>query len=279
MDLSFLKDVEVIEVANKARAVRVSLEKTPVDGADFRVYKNGRIFTHPATDAKFNLEFGPKIENENGKLVAVGNGLDVFSSDDWQMIHTPETLLFVAIVPREGNTKIDVYPSCNYAEDGSNLRSINDNVVSTFGASSLVDMLTKVYGVDWEVIPYVDLVINTDFQIKAPREVYSIPKVVSRGKDKGESTFVTRNNIQVFPLTPFIAKEETTVDPNQVDLEDSIAEIQAENDNSLKPSDDVEFTDEDAKDDAELDEVLSPIPAAATPAAEQVAGGINRFKK
>lgn len=226
MDLSFLKTVEVIEVATKAKAARVSLEKTPVEGADLRVYKNGRIFPHPSTVEKFSLEFGPKQEVEiNGKtkLITVGNGLDIFNSNDWQMISSPETLLFVAIVPREGNAKIDVYASTTYEEDGTNKRSVYNNTISTFGADVLLDELATVYGVDWETVEYVDLCINTDFQIKAPRDVYSIPKVVSRGEKKGEAVFITRNNIEVYPLTPFVAKS------NQVDLEDSIAEIEAEN--------------------------------------------------
>lgn len=264
MDLSFLKNVEVKEVAIKAKAVRIGLEKTPVAGADFRVYKNGRIFTHPDTAAKWDLEFGPKaVYEDDGKEITVGNGLDVFSSADWQMIQTPEELLFVAIVPREGNAKIDIYGSTTYNEDGTNKRSIDNNTISTFGADVLVDLLANVYGVNWETAEYVDLVMNTEFQIKAPKEVYSIPKVVSRGEKKGEPVFVTRKNISVFPLTVFSGTTEETVDPNQVDLEDSIAEIEEEN----------------AETEEVLETALPSTPAAAEPKAEQVAGGINRFKK
>lgn len=269
MDLSFLKNVEVKEVAIKAKAVRVGLEKTPVAGADFRVYKNGRIFTHPDTATKWDLEFGPKaVYEDDGKEITVGNGLDIFSSADWQMIQTPEELLFVAIVPREGNAKIDVYGSTTYNEDGTNKRSIDNNTISTFGADVLLDLLTNVYGVNWETTEYVDLVMNTEFQIKAPKEVYSIPKVVSRGEKKGEPVFVTRKNISVFPLTVFVAKEDNTVDSNQLDIEDVIAEVEAEN----------FVTDEE--EDAVLDAVLSPVPTEATSTtSNDVAGGINRYKK
>lgn len=220
MDLSFLKNVEVKEVAIKAKAERVGLVKSPVNGADFRVYKNGRIFTHPKTAEKFNLEFGPK-ELVNDKEITVGNGLDIFSSEDWQMIQSPEPLLFVGIVPREGNSKIDVYGSTTYNEDGTNKRSIDNNTVSTFGADTLIDMLASVYGVNWDTKDYVDLVINTEFQIVAPKGVYSIPKIVSRGEFKGSPVFVTRKDILVYPLTVFTGGE-------QVTLEDAIAEAEAE---------------------------------------------------
>ena len=101
MDLSFLNNVEVKEVATKAKVNRITLEKTPVAGADFRVYKNGRIFTHPDTAAKYNLAFGPKesivipgkdSEDDTTKEVISGNGLDIFSSENWQMLATPETV-------------------------------------------------------------------------------------------------------------------------------------------------------------------------------------------
>jgi hypothetical protein len=228
MDLSFLKNVEIKEVAVKAKAARIGLEKTPVEGADFRVYKNGRIFTHPKTAKDWELEFGPKVLDENEKEITAGNGLDIFCSTDWQMISTPEEMLFVAIVPREGNPKIDVYGSTTYNEDGTNKRSIDNNSISTFGADVLVELLASVYKVDWELVEHVDLVMNTEFQILAPKGVYSIPKVVSRGEKKGEPVFVTRSNISVFPLTLFTGVIVNTVDENQVDLEDSIAEAEAE---------------------------------------------------
>ena len=109
MDLSFLKNAEVKEVAVKKKATRATLEKFPVEGADFRVYKNGRMFTAPATAGEYNLAFGPKLEGEgDAKAITVGNGLDIFSSENWQMISTPETIVFVGVVARQGNSKIDV---------------------------------------------------------------------------------------------------------------------------------------------------------------------------
>ena len=119
MDLSFLKTVEVKEVAAKAKATRVSVAKTPVEGASFRVYKTGKIFTAESTAKDWNLEFSPKEELEDGNLIIAGNGLDIFQSLDWQMITVPTPMLFVAVVPRHKNSKVDVYGSTTYNEDGS----------------------------------------------------------------------------------------------------------------------------------------------------------------
>ena len=241
MDLSFLKTVVVKEVEAKGKVSRVSLEKYPVEGADFRVYKNGRIFPSLAAAAEFKLDFGPKLgqEEEGAKAVTVGNGLDIFSSENWQMMAIEETVLFVAVVPRYKNSKIDVYGSTSYEEDGAPKRSIDANSVSAFGSDTLIGLLEEVYDVDFEANDYVDLVLNADYQIKSPGEVYSIPKIVSRGDNKGQPVFVTRVGIAIFPLTVFETPEEATA---QVDLEEAIEEV-------TSPKDTVGATEDDGSDD------------------------------
>lgn len=237
MDLSFLKNVEVKEVPPKVRAERVKLDKFPVEGAHFRVYKNGRIFAAKQVAEDYKLEFtakeeilipGKDTDDDKTKLVATGNGLDIFSSENWQMIATPAPMLFIAVVPRNGNPKIDIYGSCTYEEDGTPKRSIENNTLSTFAKEVLVPLLEEVYGVDFEANDYVDLVMNTDYAIEAPRNVFSIPKTVSRGDNKGDLVFVTRKDVTVFPLTVFVAEDTDSigVDAGQVDIEDSIQEIQ-----------------------------------------------------
>ena len=219
MNLDFLKNVDVKEVAINAKVSRMSLSKTPRDGADFRVYKSGKMFAHPDTAGLYGLEFAPKEEG-----VIVGCGLDIFQSKDWPMIAIDENMLFVGIVPRESNSKIDVYGNTGYNEDGTPKRSVMSNSVQSFVKESLVPMLEELYGVNFEEVDFVDLVIQTDFPIISPKGVYAIPKVVSKGKNKGEFTLKARKDILVCPLTIW---EEPT-NPNQVDLEDSIEEVENE---------------------------------------------------
>jgi hypothetical protein len=243
MDLSFLKNVEVKEVAVKAKAERVKLDKFPIEGASFRVYKNGRIFTAPTVAGEFMLEFGAKEEiiipgkdssEDTTKEITIGNGLDIFSSENFQMIATPTPMLFIAIVPRQGNPKIDVYGSTSYDEDGSPKRSIDSNTVSSFAKDVLVPQLEEVYGINFEEVDFVDLIMNTEYAIEAPKtpngdRMYSIPKTVSRGDNKGDLVFLTRKNVTVFPLTVFegvAAPEGEVTDSNQINLEDSIQEVQ-----------------------------------------------------
>jgi hypothetical protein len=231
MDLSFLKTVEVKEVAAKAKASRISVAKTPVEGASFRVYKTGKIFTAEVIAKDWNLEFSSKEEvEEGGDLVIAGNGLDIFQSVDWQMITVPTPMLFVAVVPRHKNSKIDVYGSTTYNEDGSPKRSISSNTVSAFGKDFLIPALESIYGVNFEEVDYVDLVMQTEFPIVSPNNMYAIPKTVSRGENKGDLVYLTRKNINVFPLTVWEAP-----DVLQVDLEDSIEEVEKEKLPTLEP--------------------------------------------
>jgi len=265
MDLSFLKNVEVKEVAVKAKADRVKLDKFPIEGASFRVYKNGRIFTAPVVAGKYALEFSAKEEvvipgkdsdDDKIKEVATGNGLDIFSSENWQMIATPSPMLFVAVVPRDGNPKIDIYGSTTYEDDGTAKRSIESNTVSTFAKEYLIPQLETLYGINFEEVDFVDLIMNTEYAIEAPKtkngdRMYSIPKTVSRGDNKGDLVFLTRKNISVFPLTVFegIAEpegEEVVEEAGkQVDLEESIEEVQEAADVTENVEEVVEETAED----------------------------------
>ena len=265
MDLSFLKNVEVKEVAVKAKADRVKLDKFPIEGASFRVYKNGRIFTAPVVAGKYALEFSAKEEvvipgkdsdGDKIKEVATGNGLDIFSSENWQMIATPSPMLFVAVVPRDGNPKIDIYGSTTYEDDGTAKRSIESNTVSTFAKEYLIPQLETLYGINFEEVDFVDLIMNTEYAIEAPKtkngdRMYSIPKTVSRGDNKGDLVFLTRKNISVFPLTVFegIAEpegEEVVEEAGkQVDLEESIEEVQEAADVTENVEEVVEETAED----------------------------------
>lgn len=241
MNLDFLKNVEVKEVVTKAKVSKATLDKFPVEGADFRVFSNGRIFTSPATADKYLLHFGAKetiiipgkdSSEDKSKDVPVGNGLDIFSSEDWQQLAPEETILFIGIVPRDGNGKIDVYGSTSYDDDGEPKRHIDANSVTTFVKEWLVPQLETVYGIDFEENAFVDLVIAEDYKIETKSHVYSIPKTQSRGDDKGKLVFNTRKDIDVFPLVvfqPATEPEGETVDPDQTDLEDAIVEAEAEN--------------------------------------------------
>jgi len=206
MDLNFLKSTPVQAPQRAERtATGPTLVKTPAEGAHLRLFRNGRIYPSEAFAEKYALSFLPLEEfagaDGSVKTIMRGNGLDFFSSDDWTGIETPTTVVFMGVVPRQGNLKIDAFQSTSYnKDDGMPDRTIYDLGANTRMKEFLVPTLETVFDINWEENRYVDIVVREDIQIKSPNDVYHIPKVVQRGEDKGKPTYVRRENIDVFPI-------------------------------------------------------------------------------
>lgn len=222
-DLSFLKSATLEEVPANAPSSREgvsTLVKQPTTG-DLRVFKNGRCYPSDAFAEKNQLAYAEKVETvdpETGEVstTVLGNGLDIFSSTHWGMVKgLPEEVIFLCAVPRQGNMKIDLYGSCQY-EGTTPKTSILEQGASSFGKSSLVEMLASAYAVNWEVVKFVDIEVNTDYPMVSDSGVYHLPKIVSRGENRGKATYIRRENIDIFPIqvvyTELKDKEEAPVE-------------------------------------------------------------------
>ena len=218
-DLSYLKKVVLEEVPANVPGTRTgtsSIVKQPTD-ADLRVFKNGRVYPSAAFLEANGFEYKAKIETVdpvtgNVKVTVIGNGLDIFSSTNWTMVKgLEEEVIFCAIIPRQGNPKIDLWGSCQYKE-GLPVGTLLDQGASTFGKTSLVDMLASAYGVDWSTAKHVDLKVELDIPMVSESGVYHLPKLVARGEKKGKATYVRRELINIFPLT--VVATETSEDTN-----------------------------------------------------------------
>ncbi len=208
-DLSMLSGVTLKEVKapekNGSSGARVI--KEPALGAQLRVFKNGRVY--PAMDfaLSFGLEHQAKeqiVDPITGEVTVkvLGAGMDVFSSKNWTMVEgLAKEVIFCAITPRQGNGKIDLFGSTQYNEDGKPKKLLYEIGKSTFGHEQLVPMLENAYGVNFEETPFVDLLVHTDHPMISPNDVYVLPKVTSRGENKGKASFARRENINVFPLS------------------------------------------------------------------------------
>jgi hypothetical protein len=212
MDLSFLSNVEVQAPEKKERKGRTSINTVPAEGADIRVFGNGKMYPSQAFADKHALEFVPKetveVEGKDPKTVVVGNGLDIFSSSSWGMINIEQEVIFLAVVPKSA-PKVDVWNSTKYDEDGNPKASVFTQGVNTFAKTRLVPMLATSYGVDWDKVDYVDLQVVETQPIVSPTGVYAIPKIVSTGERKGEADYVRRENINVCPVIVVEATEAT----------------------------------------------------------------------
>ena len=213
MDVSFLKDIKLEAVVKSAPKSRTAAPTLP-ENADLRVFKNGKVFPSKAFAERAELEFVTKTDG-----IVRGNGLDIFSSLDWGMIQgkLPQEVMFLAAVPK-ALAKVDMWASTKYDESGTPKASVFTQGSNTFAKGQLIIMLTAVYGIDWEVTEYVDLEVVQDSPIVSPTGVYHLPKTVTTGKYKGESTYIRRENINICPLIVKDVKTSAVKAPKQMDM-------------------------------------------------------------
>lgn len=204
MDLSFLQDVEVEAVKKTAAKERVATPKLP-ETADLRVFGNGNVYPSKAFAEANDLEFSTRLvvteEGKKDKLLVPGNGIDIFSSLKWGAVQgkLPQEVVFLAVVPK-AEAKVDMWASTKYNDDETPKASVFTQGSSVFSKEVLISMLAEVYGVDWDTVQYVDLIVVKEQPMRSPNAVYHFPKIVSSGKFKGEDDYVRRENVNIYPL-------------------------------------------------------------------------------
>ena len=200
MDLSFLSDIK-LEPVSKAKA-KVEIVKLPGDDAHIRVFGSGKVFPSKAFALGGALEFVPKaVVLEGSKPEVIGNGFDIFSSEEWGMLQgkLPQPVLFCYVIPKS-YAKVDLWANTKYAEDGTPKASVFTQGTSVFSKGQLLKIISEAYEIDWNKVDYVDMVILVDQPVVHPLGIYDIPKIVSGGAKKGTITHIRRQNVTVCPL-------------------------------------------------------------------------------
>ena len=240
VNLNFLKNVKLKPIEVLAPTKRIRVPKLPGDDVSLRVFANGKIYPSKAFAKEMDLEYQDRKELSDGSYAIYGNGLDIFSSKQWDMYpdNAEEHYLFAAVVPK-AFAKVSVFSSTKYQEDNTPKNSVLTQGFSAFTKTELLDMLTDVYGINWDIKEYVDLVF-VNSPVESETGIYHIPKLVTSGKKKGEHTFIRRDKIDICPLVP----KETVMNTPVKDAEEILSESTPE------VSD--EATDEGAKRVAEL---------------------------
>lgn len=212
MGLDFLKSISLSETPVTQRTGRVAMNKHPENGAQLRLFHDGSIYPSQELVDTYNLEYTAKESKE------VTYGFDIIDTNNFPNYpKDKQRLVFVALTPKS-NPKVDLFGSVGYNEDGSIKNSVMDQGSNTTG-KWLITLLEEVYNVTLfpEGIKYVDLVINTEFGLTTPNNIYHFPKVVSRGDKKGEISFVRRTDTTLWPLT--IATLEDVTEEETSELE------------------------------------------------------------
>ena len=211
MNLDFLNNISLDPVADKKKPVRKATPKLP-ENADLRVFKSGKIYPSKA--------FATEYEYRNKDSQDKGYALDVFDSQKWGMIagKLPQELIFVAKVPK-GSAKADLFNSCKYDDQGEPKSSVLTQGGGSFG-ETFKEMLTRIYNVDWDITEYVDLNVDTEHQIKSPNQIYFIPKVVSRGANKGKEDYIRRELVPIYPLV-VVEEKRALISEDDIQQEDN----------------------------------------------------------
>lgn len=170
--------------------------KTPVAGADFRLFADGAIYPSSQCITRDNLEF----QNKDSGLPEYG--YDVFLSTDWGQFSHSVKFPCIARVSKHLD-KVDLFARTKYNADGTPKSSIL-NLQTTQG-DDLIKYLEESYCEEGESLfgsrAYVDLKINFNSPLQeTTNKIYNLPKKVKRGKDAGKPSYIRRENIIIYPI-------------------------------------------------------------------------------
>ncbi len=196
--LEFLKKASLVanEIVKPAVARTTVAKNRNPENADIRIYKDGSVYPSAALVAEFDLTY-------RGKEETGGQAFDVFKSSDFPNTQSwPEEnrVIFIAALDRS-EPKTDLFSGGKFNEDGTPTSDVLTQGSNSFGKGLLED-IKAVYGEEPGEDGYIDLVILRDFPFTNADNIYYVPKVVSRGEKKGESTIVRRENLTLYPLAP-----------------------------------------------------------------------------
>jgi hypothetical protein len=201
LNLEALRGLKLKSVEKKSNSVKTV--KLP-DGLKLRVFKDGRIYPSAELAEKYQLQYEPKEENVDpisGEVSTTipGNGLDFFSSHDWdQLGDNRGDIIFGAFIPR-GNKVISIWGSSKFDADGNPTSDVFKQGVAAKVKDELVPMLNTMYNVSWDK-GYVDLTFAWDVQMQSEDGLYQIPKHKITGTKKGQLYMQHRENIEIFPM-------------------------------------------------------------------------------
>lgn len=158
---------------------------------------------------EFKPRFKPsKYETENDIW---GNGFDFIDSRLWHG-YKGGNMLFVA--PASKNlSKVDIFGSTKYTEDGTAVSSVYDQGSKTFGSDVLVPTIKEVYGIELnDEKEYVDMLVVDELNLggaepvnlnkKFSQKTAIFPKKVLRGDLKGQADYEKRENTSVWGFIP-----------------------------------------------------------------------------
>jgi hypothetical protein len=185
MEYSFLQKMTLIDTGR----VRQPKERNP-KGMAVRVFANGEVYPSQELVEKYKLEF----RNKGG--IKEANGIDVVDSIEWKPLADQPRMILFGFTDKK-HPKVDLFASCKYNDDDTP----KGKVMEQGPVSEDLLELVRSMGYLNNDQKYVDLVILEQYPINTADGLAFIPKVITRGANKGEKTYERRENVTFFPVT------------------------------------------------------------------------------
>lgn len=225
MSLAFLKEIKVEETVVPKRAGGGSRKQwNPTTANTIRIWKDGSVFPSADLVERFSLEYGNKpaeaAEGEKKEKIS-GNAFDVFSSENFPTLKTPQAVILMNVAARAAG-KTDLFGSTGYNEDGTPKSSVMDQGSKTFGKEDFLPMIETVYSQTPNEDGYIDMIlVGTDgeaatqpFTIPGEKKICYVPKAITRGEKAGEVSTVRRENPVLFILYPAVLLQPAVTELN-----------------------------------------------------------------
>lgn len=230
--LSFLTEAKVEEANVPAKGGLPKKQRNP-DPAfiGIRVWVDGSVYPSEHLVKLLNLEYPTATVDETTakdgskkKSFTVvgdqGNGFDVIDTRKWSQMKSPTPFIAVAVTPKD-SPKLDLFGMTRYDENGAPLKSVLEQGTVTFGKETLLPLILELYNIEPNEEGFVDCAVllpgNGGVNFHSESGIELLPKVVSRGADKGKPDYVRRENIDIFALVPDILINPQVADEPELD--------------------------------------------------------------
>jgi hypothetical protein len=231
--LNFLTNAVIENVEPKSiRTGNTKKQRNPAEGfLGFRIWADGSVYPSQALVTMFGLEYPAAtvnvVKDKEGKDKNVftvvgfqGNGLDIINTAQWtQMKGNAFPFIAAAIAPKD-SPKLDLFGLTRYDKDGSSLSSVLDQGSATFGKESLLPMLKDLYKAVPNAEGFIDVQLVTEDaggrNLRSTNGLEFLPKVVSRGADKGKPDYIRRENVDIFMLYPVMDTDSAPTEAGNV---------------------------------------------------------------
>jgi hypothetical protein len=196
LDFKELMNLSVVKPDNTKLTQPKGYDKT-VSKGDFKVLKNGTLVY---SDAFVNELDAKVLGGPHLKYLDVADGRLMKFGDN-----NGRPAMFVGIVPFKAPAA-----SIQLQEQAGKVAFIK---------STFLQLVTELYGINWEETKEVEFKIVREAKVEGYNGKHYIPRVVVKGKKKGDLSYVTREDIDLYPCLPIRLLEEQAKTPEAPQIE------------------------------------------------------------